>query len=200
MSRKPGKRSEESPLVEAAVGLQEAFEEIERLTNRSQTAELASWADIVRAAAVLEKATAAHQRFAQHLTALSEAVSLLRDGHHAAIETLSAQASRLDAQRQTHERLEQRFQVIAAAAQQVDEITRSLPAMDGSDAGASAAAVSAGFAAVREGLGRAVDEARAVEGEARDAGLSDLGKRATAIRQQLESLVTKIAGVGARDA
>jgi hypothetical protein len=199
MSRKREK-ADESPLVEAAIGLQDAFEEIERLTGRSATAELSSWADIVRAASILEKATAAHHRFAQHLTALSEAVSVLRDKHHAAIEVLSNQASRIDELRQKHDQLEQRFKAIADAAVQVDEISRSIPAMDGSDPNASPAAVSAGFAVVREGLARLVEEARAVEEEASEAGLTDLGKRAVAIRQQLESLVAKLAGIAVQDA
>ena len=199
MSRKRDAK-DEAPLVEAALGLQEAFEEIERLTARSAEVEVSTWGEIVRAAELLNKATAAHHRFAQHLTALSESVSILRDRHNAAIEILAQQAARVDAQRQRHDALEERFKAIAAAALQVDELTKAIPAVDGSDPTASAAAVSAGFPAVREGLGRAIDEARSVESEAKEAGLADLGKRAVAIRQQLESLVNKIAGVVGRDA
>jgi hypothetical protein len=200
MSRKRDRRDDEAPLVEAALGLQEAFEEIERLTARSAEVEVSTWGEIVRAAELLNKATAAHHRFAQHLTALSESVAVLRDRHNAAIEILAQQAARVDAQRPRHDALEERFKAIAAAALQVDELTKAIPVVDGSDPTASAAAVSAGFAAVREGLGRAIDEARSVETEAKEAGLADLGKRAVAIRQQLESLVNKIAGVVGRDA
>ena len=193
-------KREQTALVEAAKGLQDAFDEIERLTARSTAVEVSTWGEIVRAAELLQKATAAHGRFAKHLTDLSNSVSELRDRHNTAIEILAQQAARVDAQRVKHDALEQRFKAIAAAALQVDELTKAIPSVDNGDATAHAAAVSAGFAAVREGLGRAIDEARSVETEAKEAGLADLGKRAIGIRQQLESLIDKLAGVGARDA
>jgi hypothetical protein len=199
VSRKRDRGGEDGPLVLAAVGLQDAFDEIERLTARSVDVDVSTWAEIVRAAALLEKATAAHHRFASHLTDLSASVSALRDRHHAAIEVLAAQAARVDAQRQRHDALEARFAAIAAAALQVDELTKGIAAVDPSDPTAHAAAVSVGFAAVREGLGRAIDEARSVEVAAQDAGLADLGRRAISIRQQLESLLDKLAGVGGHE-
>lgn len=182
----------EAPVVAAALALQEAVEEIERLTVRGGKLELSTRNEILRAGELLQKAAEAHRAFLGHLGELTQAVGGLRDRQNASAAQLSEQAQRLDDRRKEHEAMELRFAELGEAAREVGETMKA----HGEPGDASAAAVKAGLIAAKERLAAAVESARVLSQDAKAASFPELDAQAHAIRQQLSALLRKIDELG----
>jgi ABC-type transporter Mla subunit MlaD len=185
------KRRSEPPLVAAAQDLLGGVEDLERLSARIAETNLPTWKAIARAGEQMGEAVQAHQRFATALGSLSDLVSGLRERHNRAADVLAAEAARLEERRVAYQAFEGRFAVLAQAARQTDELLRAIPHSD--DPATHVAAVAAGIAGVREHLGRAAEEARALAADAQAAGFTDLRQQADEVRAQLEAMIRKSA-------
>lgn len=189
MVKKPNKQTD-APLVRAAMDLQASIDEIETLTSRSAKVELSSQAELARAAELLSRAEARHHEFLAHLGALAGAVDDLRARQNQSASTLSQHAQSLEERRASYDALDTRFAQLAASASAMGSaLAASEPGSNG--AGAIDAAKAA-VGKVRERMAAAVDEARVLTLDAKEAGFTDLEKQAHAIRQQLSSLLKKI--------
>lgn len=179
------KKIDESELARSGAGVEEELEELELLTRRAKKLDLASRAEIVRAAELLKGALDVHGKFVAHLTALTQGVGAIRDRQNAAVEILQEVSTALDAKRQEYAALEDRFGHIGAAAREIDALMKV-----GVDEGPEAATKRLGAAIAR--LSSAADEASVLVVDARAAGFPELERQADATRQQLTALVGKL--------
>lgn len=193
MSRKPT-RSGLPALAHAALELIESVESLERLSGRAAETELSDWKSIAKTNELLEKSVAAHQEFVTALSTVSDGVTALRDRHNTCADRLAEVAARLQQRRDDYAAFEQRFHAIAGAAREINSLLEAIPQRaEGVDAQAHLSAVSAAFAAVRERLSRAAEEARVLGGDAKAAGFVDLTQQAEGLGQQLEAISSRLA-------
>lgn len=167
--------------------LADTVEELERLTSRSAKLELTTRGEILRAGELLAKAADSHRAFLTHLGALTQAVGALRDRQNASAASLSEHAQRLDERRKEHEALEQRFTTLGEAARDIGEIVRA-----GAGEENGAGGVKARLASAKGRLAEAVEAARVLAHDAREAKFPELESQAHAIRQQIGALLRKI--------
>lgn len=174
--------------------LQDAVDELERLSSKVAELNLPTWKAIARAGTMLGDSVAAHHRFASALEQLSEQVGELRDRHNQAADVIAQQAERVDARRLLHQGFEERFAVLAAAAQETNELVTSLPAAgEGEDPAAHVAAVATQLGAIGERLSRAAEEAQVLADDAAEAGFTELRQQADQVRSQLISMMRHVA-------
>ncbi len=177
----------DAKVVEAARDLAAALEVIETATSRSSKVELTSQRDLARAAELLAEAEAGHRDFLAHLGALATAVDDMRQRQNASAAALSTHEERLVGRRAAYEALERRFGLLAETASSVGAALAS--AHERGDGEAKEA-----MRKVRDRMGAAIDEARVLSVDAKEERFAELERQAHAIRQQLASLLDKIAG------
>jgi chromosome segregation ATPase len=183
MSKKKNGASQ-APVINAAYALTEAIDTLERVTVRCGKLELTTRNEISHAGELMGKAAESHRAFLACLGDLTQAVGALRDRQNASAALLSQQAERLDERRKELEALEQRFAALGDAAREIGEAMKSSPT--------EPEAMKANLLGSKDRIAAAVELARALSQDAKDAKFTDLDSQAHAIRQQLAALLRKI--------
>lgn len=184
--------AEEPPVATAATELHNTLEHIEVLTSRVGKLELVNRNEIVRAGELLQKAAEGHKSFLAHLTALTQAVNVLRERQNASADQLSQHAQRVEQRHIEHQQLEQRFTSIGAAARDVSTLMQDSGGGNGTPTEPDREAMGKSLTVAEERLSAAVEEARGLASDAREASFVDLERQADAMRQQLQSLLKKL--------
>lgn len=177
---------EDPEIVRAAGQLQEALDEIEKLTRRVVKQELGTDAELTRAAELLVKSEQAHRAFLAHLASLAQAVESLRQRQNESARLCGERAELLDARRKRHDALAERFAAIGEGARDVNALVQETASPSGQVGGLEEA---------EQRLAGLVEQASGLFDEAREAELPELEKQAHAVRQQLAAMQRKIGGL-----
>ena len=173
---------EDPEIVRAAGQLQEALDELEKLTRRVVKQDLGTDAELTRAAELLVMSEQAHRAFLAHLASLAQAVETLRQRQNESARLCGERAELLDARRKRHDALAERFVAIGEGADlsgllhEHGDVARALEEAE-------------------QRLAGLVEQATGLFDEAREAELPELEKQAHAVRQQLAAMQRKIGGL-----
>jgi len=173
---------EDPEIVRAAGQLQEALDELEKLTRRVVKQDLGTDAELTRAAELLVMSEQAHRAFLAHLASLAQAVETLRQRQNESARLCGERAELLDARRKRHDALAERFVAIGEGARDVTVLVQ--------ETGQVGALEEA-----EQRLAGLVEQATGLFDEAREAELPELEKQAHAVRQQLAAMQRKIGGL-----
>jgi len=186
-----GASDEPASIAKIAGDIENDVTSFENLTSKVDRLELSSHKDIVRAAELLEEATASHKAFLGHLTQLIQAVDAARGRQNVSAETLSTCAARVDERRKAYEELQIRFASLGTDAHAINQLI-----LDGASSERKTPEEqrksAAQLEAAHERLSIAVETARSLVADAKAAALVDLERQADALRQQLQSLAHKL--------
>lgn len=180
MARRNGSSTnspEHSPLVSAAVSIENELAELERISRAACKIPLNSEKNIARAARELEQALALPERLSALLQELAAAMAGMQERQQATILPLSAFATEIQ---RRHRRLTEHMQAFAALGTAAAEVTARIQA-GGSDRAAVLSEVDAQLA-------KLTDDARALFELTRAEDFPDLMREADALKQRAAAL------------
>ena len=182
---------ERSPLVEAAVSLEEELQRYEKLAVEVGRMTIGSEKTLARAARAVTEAAECQQRIFDRVGALSEAMGQTRTRQEAAV-TKMAEGARHVGERASL------FQTLIARFGALSEVARSLSTHAGeigtrSAAGAESAEMLQLIGTLVEGMSGAVTVADALMRTARESEFEEIARDAEALKRQMASSRSRLA-------
>jgi hypothetical protein len=178
-----------SPLVQAALALEEELRRMGTLSREAQRLPLDSERNLERTASKLAELGGADQRLQPLVQVLMAAVQGLVDVQQQEAASLAARAMELQKRRELYHRLEDMFQVLAQGSQQLNVLVQAF-------AEARRGTVPEGEAPtldeVLDSMNTVIDGAAQLIDTAKQEDFQDIVRRAESLRQQLVTARSKL--------
>jgi hypothetical protein len=178
-------RREPTPLVTAAVALDDELEGFEQLAREVARLPLDSQRSLERAAEVLRHAANADERLAEKVGGLVAAIAETRHRREAGAKTVQERAAEIEKRSTTFAQLLEKYRGIGSAA---SEITARLQGL----VQAPPTERDAALADVRHRVAELAARAQELVHEADDSGFADVARQADGLRQQLLAGLNKV--------
>ena len=181
----PMSKREPTPLVAAAVALDDELEGFEQLAREVARLPLDSQRSLERAAEVLRHAANADERLAEKVGGLVAAIAETRRRREAGAKIVQERATEIEQRSTTFAGLLDKYRGIGSAA---SEITARLQAL----VQAAPAERETALADVRHKVAELAARAQELVKEADDSGFGDVARQADGLRQQLLAGLNKV--------
>lgn len=180
-----------SPLVEAALALEEELRRVSVQSRETRRLPLNSERNLDRTASKLAELGTIDERLQPLVRALMDAVQALVQGQQEEAATLAAWAAELQQRRAVFRQLQEMFEMLAGGARQLNELVQEFAAARRGDEDAPAGEAPS-LASVLELMNVVIDSADQVAATAKQEDFLDIARQAESLRRQITAARSKL--------